>query len=605
MNKNRMKLCAALLVAAQIPTTVFAADWCVNGGTSIKKSDERYNINPWNTAEITAGAADGKIKMVTEDGIVEVNTTPLYSLSEAYTDRVTEKDGIWGVERNVTVTEFDGSEDWELYKQPGYINDSTVIFTCTAPDEYRIQNGISTHFDVVSDKTQKNSIYDGISFGRENGTILMRFMNVRGISDVDSLKKYLKGQHESGNGVKLIYPAAESEFVPFDDDVQEKLDKSEVRGIAGGRLLKIEPYEELSDNGKLTAEALGFLKGISEITVENADDGLMYYMEGIYVDDDSVTVEVIDSDDNIYSGSIDFKDTDFLKQTITEIIVKGHNDTVIRLGMDLSKTKIPYDTVNGFNIRLADSCIKESEIILPEYMPIVGGDISIYPGNAVMYGNDRAEAEDITEDEIEISFGDKTKTIELKEIGKTDDNKDDLTVLFLGDSLINENYYTEAVDFERYMETNNYKNVDTVVLNLGINDLNLTGHNSHEEILGYFDTIVNGIHEYDENIDILINTPIMPYAEEKNTAYKNDRLEFIKSLYGHFGDMEEDGIIIVPTYLAVDPHNGYKLAEPIIDEFNQDYGLVVNDATHPNKKGYKQMAEITCLYMEYAKAVEK
>ena len=89
-------------------------------------------------------------------------------------------------------------------------------------------------------------------------------------------------------------------MVPFDDDVQEKLDKSEVRGIAGGRLLKIEPYEELSDNGKLTAEALGFLKGISEITVENADDGLMYYMEGIYVDDDSVTVEIIDSDDNIY-----------------------------------------------------------------------------------------------------------------------------------------------------------------------------------------------------------------------------------------------------------------------------------------------------------------
>ena len=65
--------------------------------------------------------------------------------------------------------------------------------------------------------------------------------------------------------------------------------------------------------------------------VENADDGLMYYMEGIYVDDDSVTVEIIDSDDNIYSGSIDFKDTDFLKQTITEIIVKGHNLSLIHI----------------------------------------------------------------------------------------------------------------------------------------------------------------------------------------------------------------------------------------------------------------------------------
>ena len=142
-----------------------------------------------------------------------------------------------------------------------------------------------------------------------------------------------------------------------------------------------------------------------------------------------------------------FLSADF-SQTLTAVSYThlGHNDTVIRLGMDLSKTKIPYDTVNGFNIRLADSCIKESEIILPRYMPIAGGDISIYPGNAVMYGNDRAEAEDITEDEMEISFGDKTKTIELKEIGKTDDNKDDLTVLFLGDSPVS---YTHLDVYKR------------------------------------------------------------------------------------------------------------------------------------------------------------
>ena len=121
---------------------------------------------------------------------------------------------------NVAVTEFDGSED-----RPGYLNDSTVVFTCTTATN-RIQNGISTHFDVVSNK--EKTVYTTTLLSAGNSTILMRFMNVRGISDVDSLKKYLKGQHESGNGVKLIYPAAESEFVPFDDDVQEKLDKSEV-----------------------------------------------------------------------------------------------------------------------------------------------------------------------------------------------------------------------------------------------------------------------------------------------------------------------------------------------------------------------------------------
>ncbi len=656
INKKGLKFCAVFLAAAQIPMTALAADWRVDGGMEVKKADSSYNVNPWNVAEISAGAQDGKINMVTVDGIVEVSLdTPLYSLSDGYTDRIVQKDGIWGVERNVAVAVFDGSEDWELYSQPGYQNSNTVIFTCTAPAEYRIQNGVSTHFDVVLDKEQKNRIYDGISFGREEGTVLMRFMKVRGISDTDSLKNYLKGQYDSGRPVKLLYPAAETVFVPFDEAEREKLAESEVLGISSGGLLSVSQNEPASLPGNvfeadtsLNAELDSFLAGISKADVHNSVEGTEYYLEGVYTDSLGLTIKAEDSDGGVYTGTVNFNDTDFLRSQITDITLKGAGDTEIRLSINLSKVKVPYKSITGFKLKLSDSCVKNSELVLPEYMVLEEGT-DIYPENGLIYGGDTADSVKITEKTdsfIKISDGCEEKEIRLEESG----NSEKTTVLFIGDSLINENYYTLAVgeldsditflgtrgsegaahegrggwsardycvetskygfsnpflfdgefNFKHYMDANKYEGVDTVVLNLGINDLNMTGHNSHEEILGYFSDIIDSIHGYDSEINILINTPIMPYKSEDTEARKNDRLEFIKSLYSRFGGMEEQGVIIVPVYLAVDTENRYKFTEPVIDEFNQDYGLVVTDATHPSIAGYGQMAGMTYSYIKYA-----
>ena len=150
------------------------------------------------------------------------------------------------------------------------------------------------------------------------------------------------------------------------------------------------------------------------------------------------------------------------------------------------------------------------------------------------------------------------------------------------------------------MESNKYDNVDMVVLNLGINDLNLIGHNGHGEILKSFTRIIESIHEFNSDIKILINLPTLPYESEATEIYKNDRLDFIEAVYNEFGAMEGQGIILVPLYLSVDPKMSFKLIEPVIDEYNQDYSLIVTDTTHPSILGYKQMAQTTYNYIKFA-----
>ena len=141
------------------------------------------------------------------------------------------------------------------------------------------------------------------------------------------------------------------------------------------------------------------------------------------------------------------------------------------------------------------------------------------------------------------------------------------------------------------MEVNNYGNLDYVVINLGINDTNLVGHNSNEEILNNFDKIVKSIHEFDTDIKIIINTPEMPFLHDSNADAKNRRLELTKCLFEQFDNI--DNIIVAPTYLYINGFEDFKFTEPIINDENQDYSMVVKDATHMNIYGYKNLASGT------------
>ncbi len=670
-NKKALRFWAILLTALQIPVGVYAADagWHIEGSGEITKANESVNTNPWNLAAIAGGGESGTVEIVTVYGGVKVNLdAPLYRLSEGYSDKIVEKDGLWGVERNVTVTVFDGSEDWSVYRQAGYQNGNTIIFSCTAPEDYRIQNGVSTHFDVVLDSEQKNRTYDGISFGRQRDTILMRFMKVRGIDSVEGLKSYLKGQYDAGRAVKLLYPAVESTFTPFDEDIQKQLKSSEVLGFRDSGALRLGQDEiRLADvfvnetSGNIEMDS--FLNGVVDVRIFDSSENEKYFIEGIYPEKDYVTVKAADASGNSYSGALYYNEENFLADKLTELVLSGEGGTEIRLRLNLSKVKVPSAAVSGFGYdktALTAECIKNARLVLPDYIPMTDDrKTPFYTENSLIYDN---STETVTVGNIDnnrafltVSAGNMKKSIEIVSVP---DERAKLNVLFLGDSLIDQNYYTAEVsklfeddslklsflgtrgadgarhegrggwsaydycnsaskygysnpflhdgkfDFEYYMDKNNYDGVDIVVLNLGINDLNLLEHNSHKEILGYFSEIIDGIHDYDPSTEVLINLPILPYNSGENEAYRYDRLELAESLYDEFGEREEEGVIIVPLYLSVDPGMSYKLHDPVIDEFNQDYGMIVTDATHPNIPGYTQMAEMTYNYIKYAAAIK-
>ena len=679
-NKNILRFWSVFLTVLQIPITALAGDaaWFIEDSGQIKKANESVNINPWNVAEITGGGANGTVEFVTVEGAVAVELDePLYKLSDGYSDKIIEKNGLWGVERNISVVVFDGSENWERFSQPGYQNKNTIIFSCTAPDEYRIQNGISTHFDVLLDNEQKNSIYDAVSFGRQRGTILMRFMNVRGIDSADSLKAYLKGQFDSGRPVKLLYPSVTSDFIPFSEEIQKQLNNSEVLGFRDkGSLRLAQNKQEILSDGVFENNTSGnedmdeFLAGITNVYIQNDENDLTYYIEGLYPDSEQIKVKIMDSENNCYEGTLLYNETNFLQSKLTELELKDKDGVSIKIKINLSKTKVPDKIVNGFepeNTAIKEKCIKKKNLVLPDYIPVPKNKtMPFYPENSLVFGgnknyietdgnilkNNCISLENFNENELTLlAYGVKNT---VKIVPVESNSNSDIKVLFLGDSLINENYYTDYVkqlfsddntnltligtrgnednrhegrggwsaydycnvsskygytnpflnngsfDFKYYMESNKYDNVDMVVLNLGINDLNLIGHNGHSEILKYFTRIIESIHKFNSDIKILINLPTLPYESEATEIYKNDRLDFIEAIFNEFRGMEEQGIILVPLYLSVDPKMSYKFVEPVIDEYNQDYGLIVNDTTHPSILGYKQMAQTTYNYIKFA-----
>ncbi len=229
MKKRFFSTFLAFLLSAN--TIAFASEniqrpFVISGHTNIVKTDPNVNINPWNRAVITGVGENNTFRIVSTYDVIDIPLgAPLYRVSDAYYDKICKKNDVWGVERSVAVTTFDGSEDWQLLPNPGYRNNNTTIFYCSNPIQTPVRDGICTHFDVVSDEKQKNYIYDAISFGRQTDQIFMRFMNVRNVTTVEALKTYLKAQKDAGIPVKFYFARSEPTFEPFEDAIQERLAK--------------------------------------------------------------------------------------------------------------------------------------------------------------------------------------------------------------------------------------------------------------------------------------------------------------------------------------------------------------------------------------------
>lgn len=640
----------------------------IEGETKTTIANSSYNINPWNTITVKGVGEGNLIQLYTPYKTIEIPiTSPLYKITDFYCDKIIQKDGLWGVERNVTVKTFNGEEDWQLFKKQSFQNTKTVIFSCKNNEAVGIRNGYCTHFDVHTYSSQQTNVYDGISFG--NNDIFMRFMNVRNVKTVDELKTYLKTQYDNGKPVKLYYVSPTPKFEPFDEEIQNALNtavKSNI-GYTDSNISGIKTGNDIKINTLLfSASTTGndvmnrFLSATESVEIFNSNGNAGFFVSGIYPTSDGFTLEIKDNNKNVYTGKCLFSKGDFITPKPTELIVEGENSTAIRLMVHLSQIQLPTANLTGFSFAktgILDSCIADKQFILPSVIPVKQGTVLDF-NNALLHGNISSSDQIIIKDDngTILSSNGKIKPATqgklnlflngkltaTTEISFTNNIEENATILFMGDSLLNQNYYTEyfvgmfnegqvtllgtrgnegskhegrggwsaydyctvstkygftnpflnngEFDFDYYMKSNEYKDVDYVVISLGINDINLLGHNTYGEILNYFDKITASIHSYNPKTKIIINTPIMPFSTEETAYAKDKRLGFTKTLTKHYANTD---IYISPAYLNISSYYDFKLVQPLINEDNQNAAMVVTDTTHPNLDGYKNLASST------------
>lgn len=666
----------SLIISALMTVNAFAS-FSIEGALKSTRADESVNINPWNAASFKGVGEGNEFTFYMPDGKVEIPLDyPLYRLSAGYTDKLTCKDGIWGIERNVGIKTFDGSENWSLIKKTAFLNDSSTVFTCdfgeNAPD---VLSGWCTHFDVYKFSGIKSSTYDGISFGENSDSIIMRIMNVRNIKTVDALKTYLKKQYDSGSPVKLFYCLNEPVFTPFDDLLQKELNSispSKAR-FTDSNCLGIRNDSVCRENTSLftawTSANAGmdnFLSAVSSVKIFNCDKDKKFYVSGITKDKNGLTFAIKDENNDVYTSYLPYSAANFITERTTELIFKGKSKEIIKFEVYLNRIHVP-ETCSGFTYAttgIRPECIMQKSAVIPtEITALTGTELDFTNAllnSSVNYGDDI----ELFYNDKQVTAGGKLKVTEKgqktytvclngEKIGYTtvyayNNNKklDGKTVMFLGDSLINQNLYSQyfsklagdvnligtlgtdgnrhegrggwsaydycnvstkygftnpflnngKFDFSYYMKKNGFKSPDYIVVDLGINDLNLQGHNSHSEILLYFDEIEKSIHDYDENIKIIFNTPLMLFDTDTTNTAKNTRLEFVKSLYSHYKDA--DNIYISPIYFNVDCYSDFKFEENTVDEYNQNSSMSVTDTTHPNNGGYLNIAKATLSFIK-------
>lgn len=685
----KLKQNLSLILAATVFFTanVYAdSSISIEGSATINKASQSGTINPWNQAKII-GTGESGIQLYTSDFVYDLPlSSPLYRLSDAYCDRMIQKEvegkPLWGIERNVGVEILDGSEDWKLLKKNSFQNENVTVFTGKNKVSPSLFNGLCTHFEMMDYESQRTNKFDGISYGQSTDELIIKVHKVRNINTVDELKTYLYGQKEAGNPVKLFYPLDQPVFEPFDQKTQEFLSKYEnnIIGFKGDNLKSLKEYsmeKSIDDsifyhtNGTGNETVDYFLSAIEKLEIFNASGKKDFYIEGFYPRKDYLEIKALSSDGTVYTGKIPYSTSDFMKDKLTEVSLKNETEGTIRMQVNLSKIFVPVKSIQGFTYEetgIQNACLKEKEAILPLEIPVFEGnslDFTNCISGANIDVNDTIEVKDefgntISENgRVAVDFSEEKKVsiyLNQRFMGETViipikrdiDLLNGKTVLFLGDSLINEQQYPDAFvqisegkirtigtrgndlsrhegrggwsaydycnsngkygfdnpflnekgvfDFSYYMSQQKFDTLDYVVINLGINDLNLTGHNDINEILRYFNEIVTSIHDYNRDIKVILNTPTMLYAEGDTNTARDLRLDFVRKLNDEYGNNEEN-LFISPSYLAIDSDKDFKLAMKPLNEDNQSPILYPSDTTHPNPSGYKHLAEATLASM--------
>lgn len=166
---------------------------------------------------------------------------------------------------------------------------------------------------------------------------------------------------------------------------------------------------------------------------------------------------------------------------------------------------------------------------------------------------------------------------------------------------------TETFDFSYYMNNCGYSSVDDVFINLGVNDV--AEMQDFDEIISYWDIMINSIKTYNSNIKVFIGLCGLPAQYKYSTTNNNcnrskaRRLLFHERLISEYGNRESDGLIIVPLHLSIDTEHDFptaQMARSYRDSTLVDY---CTDNVHPSDIAYNKIADRIRTYIKYAETL--
>lgn len=156
------------------------------------------------------------------------------------------------------------------------------------------------------------------------------------------------------------------------------------------------------------------------------------------------------------------------------------------------------------------------------------------------------------------------------------------------------NESTKQFDFSYYMTNQGYSSVDYVLICLGTNDVSRSTHNTDDDILLAWTTIINSIKSFDSNIKIILWLLPMPCGLT-NEQPKKDIFLHMKELlinnYDNTTSRQTNKIYLVDVGCSISPIDDFNYKEELISEYGEEKWKRPTDIIHPATKGYYAIAK--------------
>lgn len=167
----------------------------------------------WSNIQIEEGTVATQYEPYVEDKLTILSPVQLEKVGDV-ADRIIEKDGVWGVEKNINNGFIPSNASWLLQRNNGVVN-RFVCLTSNMPfeDFIRATNNVITNKFIATANVSDYTI--GCMFGNNDGFIV--HANIQDIPTLVDFKDFI------GDGVYVKYPTTQPQFISLAHDQQIKL----------------------------------------------------------------------------------------------------------------------------------------------------------------------------------------------------------------------------------------------------------------------------------------------------------------------------------------------------------------------------------------------